>query len=660
MSDWRDHVLKEFASGVGKAVLVADPDGLFTDPALSEVMTTKGFELFLYEDSVASRFAYESKYRSRFDGGQPVDLVILHHGDSSSLQSLPYDLLVRGLQLSFALPNLFPNFSYPVLAALEPQYLDLLYQAQETFCPGVLGDNATKDFILRHVFGIAAELIGSDADLLRVLLRRHYKVQTLPPLLASRLVQVLMQTRKFEDWPLDLLLQNRSTFFAFLQERWPLFLNRFLPGKPVVVENPTIPGPPDLPFEDPDVRVYVDNLFVEGLLQPVKRPDSEEASPSWCSFGIRRDSRTDSAERLASLLRILETDLPATDARHEQWLTFAQAWAELVVLTVQSRKKPADHDGIEKMRVRVDLAFRGWIERRFGPLHNLPATPPVLVHHVARFLANQRTSRNSRTALVVVDGLAFDQWLVLRDQVSRQDSHLRFEEGAIFAWVPTITSISRQTIFAGKAPLYFPSSIYTTGREASLWTQFWGEHGLDSSEVGYLKGLGEHSSLQALTELASAPKIRVLGIVVDKVDRILHGMELGTAGMHNQVRQWAAEGFLNALFEVLFSSGFDVYLTADHGNVEAAGYGRPKEGMLAEVRGERVRIYEKQALRNRVASSFPQAIEWKPLGLPEDFLPLLAGDRQAFVPSGQRTVAHGGITLDEMVVPFVRVLGGGR
>ena len=61
------------------------------------------------------------------------------------------------------------------------------------------------------------------------------------------------------------------------------------------------------------------------------------------------------------------------------------------------------------------------------------------------------------------------------------------------------------------------------------------------------------------------------------------------------------------------------------GNVEAAGYGRPKEGMLAEVRGERARIYEKQPLRNRVASSFPQAIEWKPFGLPEDFLPLLAG-----------------------------------
>ena len=657
MADWRDHVLREFTPGVGKAILVADPDRLFTDPTLSEVMTAKGFDLFLFEDSVAFRFAYESKYRSRSDRGQLVDLVVLHQGDSSSLQSLPYDLLVRGLQLSFALPDLFPSLSYPVLSALEPQYLDLLYQAQERFSPGVLGDNATKDFVLRHVFEIAAELINSDSDLLRVLLRRHYKIQTMPPLFVSRLVQILTQTHRFDNWPLELLLQNRSAFFAFLQERWPIFLNRFLSGARVVVANPVIPGPADLPFENPDVRVYVDNLFVEGLLQPVERPDPGRTSPSWCAFGISRDPSRDRTERLASLLQILEKDLPPTDARHEQWLTFAQAWAELVVLAVQSTRKPEDKDALEKIRGRVDSAFRGWIERRFGPLHNLPATPPVLVHHIARYLASQRVNPGSRTALVVVDGLAFDQWLVLRDQLLQQDARLKFEEGATFAWVPTITSISRQTIFAGKAPLYFPSSVYTTNRESTLWTQFWAEHGMDASEVGYLKGL-EHNSLDSLAELASTPKIRVLGIVVDKVDRIMHGMELGTAGMHNQVRQWAAEGFMNSLLGLLFSNGFAVYLTADHGNVEAAGYGRPKEGMLAEVRGERVRIYEKEMLRSRVASNFPETIEWKPLGLPDDFLPLLAAERRAFVPSGQRTVAHGGITLDEMVVPFVRVLGG--
>ncbi len=66
---------------------------------------------------------------------------------------------LRARKLSFVLADVFPQLSYPVLRALEPQYLDLLYEAQLRFSPGVLGENATKDFILRHVFEIAAELI---------------------------------------------------------------------------------------------------------------------------------------------------------------------------------------------------------------------------------------------------------------------------------------------------------------------------------------------------------------------------------------------------------------------------------------------------------------------------------------------------------------------
>ncbi|MCX6627949.1 MAG: BREX-3 system phosphatase PglZ [Candidatus Solibacter sp.] len=211
---------------------------------------------------------------------------------------------------------------------------------------------------------------------------------------------------------------------------------------------------------------------------------------------------------------------------------------------------------------------------------------------------------------------------------------------------------------ASNVPRGFPSSIYCTGREESLWQQFWVDHGLVGSEVAYLKGLGEPSTLQALEDALSAPKLKVIGAVVDKVDRIMHGMELGAAGMHNQVRQWAAEGFLSALLDLLLSHGFVVFLTADHGNVECVGCGMPKEGMTADVRGERARIYSDAVLRANVAARFPAAISWKTLGLPEDFLPLLSADRSAFVQEGHRTVAHGGVTLEEAIVPFIRVVGG--
>src|SRR5712692_4667682 len=106
MVDWREHILREFTPGVGKATVVADPDRLLTEPRLGEALTAKGFDVLLFEDPVAFRFAYESKYRSRVDAGQLVDLIVLQHGDSSSLQLLPFDLLARSRRLAFSLADL--------------------------------------------------------------------------------------------------------------------------------------------------------------------------------------------------------------------------------------------------------------------------------------------------------------------------------------------------------------------------------------------------------------------------------------------------------------------------------------------------------------------------------------------------------------------------
>jgi hypothetical protein len=142
---------------------------------------------------------------------------------------------------------------------------------------------------------------------------------------------------------------------------------------------------------------------------------------------------------------------------------------------------------------------------------------------------------------------------------------------------------------------------------------------------------------------------------VDKVDKIMHGMQTGIAGMHQQVRQWAEGGFLAKLLGVLREKRFAVCLTADHGNVEAVGCGRPSEGAIADQRGERVRVYPNKTLRARVKESFPDAIDWAPAGLPQDYLPLLSCGRTAFVPEKERIVAHGGVALEEVVVPLVRV-----
>ena len=229
----------------------------------------------------------------------------------------------------------------------------------------------------------------------------------------------------------------------------------------------------------------------------------------------------------------------------------------------------------------------------------------------------------------------------------------RFREGAAFAWVPTVTSVSRQALFAGAAPFYFPTSIHGTHKEEALWRRFWADQGVPGAV--YAKGLGDRP-FESVAALVEQRGVRVAGLVVDKVDRIMHGMTLGAAGMHNQVRQWAAQGHCAALLDVLFERGFRVYVTSDHGNIEAVGCGQPDEGATADVRGERARVYSNESLRRGVAERFPDAWQWPADGLPERYLPLLAPGRNAFVRQGEYTVAHGGVCLEELVVPFVRVL----
>lgn len=162
-------------------------------------------------------------------------------------------------------------------------------------------------------------------------------------------------------------------------------------------------------------------------------------------------------------------------------------------------------------------------------------------------------------------------------------------------------------------------------------------------------------SLDETAELIAKPGIKVIGLVVNTVDDIMHGMELGQAGMHNQVRLWAEQGFIMRLLDLLLNSGFRITITSDHGNLEAEGIGRPTDGVIAEARGERMRIYTDRGLRTALKVQYPNVIDWAGVGLPDGVYPVLAPGRSAFTPRGGRIVGHGGISIEELIVPLVQV-----
>ena len=666
MSSWRAEVAGQLEASSGHLTLAADPDELLLEERMLQRIEDIGFDLITFDDHVAFRFAFESGYPSSAGHGRGSPSGTLVRVSAPEPDALPYDLLAQGHRLSFGLGRLFPKLSYPVVASLDRSDLDDLFAAQRQSPPAhQLGDRATRGYVFRHVFGVAPETIAREEDLLRFLLRRHYRGLRIPAAFDADLIKSLEGRQRFREWPLVRIVPDREAFFAFLQERWPAFLDRITEGAVVREDLPPAPdeiriaGPVDIAFGHEDVRVYIDNLFHEGMLKPVSHPNVDRLAETWATVGVRTDPQADRARRMRGLLKTVEETFPGAEAGHRAWLTFAHRWAELRALEGDTGVPVADPDitaRCDALREQIDGGFTAWLETHYSTLHNHSPVPPVMLHHVPRLLARRAAERpDSGVALIVVDGLALDQWVVVREVLASQRPQFRFREGSVFAWIPTLTSVSRQACFAGRPPFYFSSGISGTAGEPAAWQRFWVDEGLAPGAVRFEKKLRDDQDLERVAEAVSDPEVRVAALVMDTVDRIMHGMVLGSGGMRNQVEQWAQGESLAKLLDTLLGRGFSVFLTSDHGNIETQGCGRPAEGVLVDTYGKRVRIYSDPVLRDRVREKFPRAIPWPAVGLPDGYYPLIAPGRSSFVREGERPVAHGGASLEEVIVPLVEI-----
>ncbi|MBT6143665.1 BREX-3 system phosphatase PglZ [bacterium] len=663
MADWRQSILKHFKKDIRRLTLVSDPDGLLTEEQMLTEIKRRGFDLIPFEDSIAFRFAYESKYRSIWDRGEKTELVVVLRSENE-LHQLPYDLLKSGRQLEFSLHKLFPNLSYPVLAALDRSLLDRLFAAYEQDHDSQLATKATKDFVLRSCFRIERSMITSPVDFLRSMLPLYYANRTLPSPLTEHLTEHLQSKPAFAGWPFDDLFSSQSAFLQFLQRQWKLLVVQSSTGSKqqpsAVHESPGQFGNSSaadqliVPFDHQDVRAYIDTFFLEGLLTPVEC-DSVEALSSWALVGVQHDPTADALKRFTKLVEHSADKLPNTTDSHREWQQFARAWAESVVLRweLDSTLDDATKHTWSKLHVEVEERFAEWMLDRFGSLYNLPSIPePVMVHHVPHYLASVKNKESIRKlALVVMDGLALDQWLILRKIIEERQTGWRLEESNIFAWVPSLTSISRQSIFSAQPPMYFAESMEHTSREPKHWTRFWEDQGIAADLVHYAKKVTSGDSVQ-LDECLANPHESIVGIVVNTVDEIMHGEQQGSAGMHDAIRL-EAENLISVLVR-LVDEGYEVFMTADHGNISAVGVGKPSDGVLVETSGKRARIYPNEEFRANAKHEVPQSVEWSNVGLPPERFALLPARLSAFTFKDKSVVSHGGIALEEVMVPFVR------
>ncbi len=636
MSNWRDVIIRKIKNQSSTFLFIYDFDDLLNEEIIMNYLINNGYFVLRYDESIAFRHIYEQKIR---DKEKELKLIVFANDDIS----LPYEFDKKALKIKIDIQTIFPKFSANIIRNMYKEDFDDLYMVHQSY-NGKPSDQETLAYIIKYHYKIPYEIIDSETGLYKILLSVHYQKKDIPEVVGQFLYEKWKNVHAFMKLPIKEMISSSGFFYHYLGEKWKDFIMGLSTYESAKIKDPHAIEYHN-PLADGDVRRIMNDLFLDGTLKKVKGID-HTSLPDWMWPGIEtKEPREEQEEKLNYLNDEITNKLPHAKG-YKDWITIMEYLAEYKYSAISNGKEQ------DELVREVNLVFQSWMEDHYHSLTSLPPYPkPKLVHHIPHVINNSKHN-DEKIALIVLDGMSYFEWLSVRSYL--KDTGFSFAENGVFAWVPTLTSVSRQAIFSGKVPLTFAKSIFSTASEEKLWKAYWEEKGVLKQYVTYQKGLGTETYDKAKIKGLSRKATKVFGAVVDVIDQFSHHAVLGEKSVFSQLQLWLESNYLKNLLTDLYRAGFTIYITSDHGNTKATGIGRISEGVLVDQKGERVRVYRDRTIYDDSANQLP-VIKWSNIGLPDDYHVLIAQYGQAFVPKGQDVVTHGGISIEEVIVPFVKV-----
>lgn len=337
-------------------------------------------------------------------------------------------------------------------------------------------------------------------------------------------------------------------------------------------------------------------------------------------------------DNVEEYLRILTEELKkeVDNAKgYKDWMLIAEKKAAGEVLAAENN---VDFDtGF------INEPFENFVLDGYGKLSSkLDPKSPVLVKGAMDYMK----AHSDRFVIIVMDGMSEFDWEI----IARSFHGINYEQSAAMAMIPTITSLSRQSLLSGKFPqqLILP---WSTSKEEKEFTDCAVQLGYRKEQIGYYRGYDADVSVL----------IRCGAIIINDVDDIVHGQKQGRKGMYHDISLLAESGKLAGLVKRLLKQGFDVYISADHGNTACVGQGKlMKLGVETETKSHRMLVLQKFADKDQMRQKY-DLIDFPKYYLDKSYDYLICKAGKSFDAAGEKVMTHGGVTLDEVVVPFIKI-----
>ncbi|WP_088341197.1 T9SS response regulator signal transducer PorX [Robiginitalea sediminis] len=360
---------------------------------------------------------------------------------------------------------------------------------------------------------------------------------------------------------------------------------------------------------------------------------------------------------------------------HEEW---AELYRKLIFweLQLESIEDRSMFEILESQKSEANQQFGKFIEREY-PDWISGEYGPVMSHTLFRQWVAPVLEQGP-TLLLVIDNLRYDQWFAFEDVLSPY--YRKTSERSYYSILPTATQYARNAIFSGLMPLDMEK------RHPEWWKNDTDQGGKNLHEADFLKAqigrLGldldwEYHKISSLKQGRNlAQQFRTLkgkdlvAVVYNFVDMLSHARtemdvikELASddKAYRSLALSWFKNSPLLAIIQEAQALGFRLVITTDHGTINVKQpskvIGDRDTSLNLRYKTGRSLTYEDKEV---LAATRPEELRLPSITMSSsfifaknDFFFAYPNNYNHYVSYYRNTYQHGGISLEEMVVPFI-------
>lgn len=334
---------------------------------------------------------------------------------------------------------------------------------------------------------------------------------------------------------------------------------------------------------------------------------------------------------------------------------------------------------LESQKAEANNQFGKFIEKNYESWFDENEHKPILSHKVfGELVAPEIRKKDKPILFIVIDNLRYDQWKAFESTVN---NYYKLEKDLnYYAMLPTATQYARNAIFSGLTPLEMESKF------PQYWKNDTDEGGKNLFEGEFLTeqlkrlGLNIKQDYFKITNFKDGKKLvenfkglkdnDLVTLVYNFVDMISHAkteMEVvkelasNDKAYRSLTQSWFKNSPLLEIIQQAQQMGFKLIITTDHGTINCKNpskvIGDKNTSLNLRYKTGRSLTYENKEV---YAVKDP-----KKIGLPiinmtssyifakNDFFLAYVNNFNHYVNYYKNTYQHGGISLEEMIVPFL-------